>query len=163
PAIHAASASGLGSVVTHSFRAPASPAQSNPGGRPSYRRGLDPVATGRAGGGIEPEPVKAVGTETQEVRRLPDGRKARVAEELEGSGAAMTREIQLHRLRAPGEIGDDENPLLAILTQEGEHGRVARAQELDRAPAERGRALAGGDEPPHRVEQRGGRRVLSGH
>src|SRR5262245_59518002 len=163
---HAARASGEGSACVMAPPPLPLPARGRgdgcPSGDRSYGAVFDPVAAGGAGSGIEAEPVEAVGTEAEEVRPVADGGEAGLSEHLEGDGAAVAREIELDRLRTLGEIRDDEDALFGQLAREGQHGGVARPQELDRPAAEGVRALPGGDETPHRVEQRGRRRPLCG-
>src|SRR5262245_7847317 len=118
---------------------------------------LDPIARWTTVGVVEPEPVEAGRTQRQEVRLVAHGRKACLAEQLEGHGAPVTGEVETHRLRASREVGDDEDRLVTVRADEGEHALVERAQELDPAAAEGRTLLARGDEPPHGVQERGRR------
>src|SRR5262245_16989862 len=112
---------------------------------------------------LQPEPVEAVGTQRQEVRLLADGREARLAEQLQGHGAAVARQIQRGRLGALREIGNDQDRLVAVLPVEGQHGGIEGPEELDGAAAERRAITASGDEALHRVEERGRRLELGLH
>src|SRR3989475_12489456 len=116
---------------------------------------FDAIALRAALTRLQPEPVEPVRPQGEEVRGVTHRGEARLAEQLHRDGATVAREVEAHRLRAPREIRDDEDGLLTVLADEGEHARVDGVEELDRAPPEGAAALPHRDELLHRVEQRG--------
>src|SRR5690348_16920606 len=63
------------------------------------------------------EPVVAVRRQAQHVRSRAHGRKARVAEELDGRDPGECCEIQLHSLSRSCEIVDQQQGRLAVPTE----------------------------------------------
>src|SRR5207244_2996320 len=139
-----ASGAGKAAVRTPS-RAPEPPWPSH-SARRSDGGVFDAIALRAALTRLQPEPVEPVRPQGEEVRGVTHRGEARLAEQLHRDGATVAREVEAHRLRAPREIRDDEDGLLTVLADEGEHARVDGVEELDRAPPEGAAAL------PHRDE-----------
>src|SRR5690606_30264180 len=76
----------------------------------------------------EPEPVEAVPPEGQQIRQFPDGGEAHPAEQLDRMAPLEGAEIQLGRLREPGEVVDAQDEVVLVLAQEGEDGGVGGGQ-----------------------------------
>ncbi len=100
------------------------------------------------------EPVEAIAREREEVRQVADWRERCAAELLDGHGALVRGEIQLHRLGGARQVRDAENDVFAVLTQVHEHLAVARADESQRAASEGLRILSHQEHALHPVEQR---------
>ena len=81
--------------------------------------------------GLEPEPEVAVRPERDEVGELPDPGEVGRPEQLDGDLAVEAREVQLHELRAPGEVRDHQCAVLAERTEERHHLAVLGVEELD--------------------------------
>src|SRR5712691_10902439 len=125
-------------------------------------RGLDPIWLVRIAGPLESEPIEPVRSDAHEVGGHLDRREDRAAEDLDRPDPGEFAEVELGRLRRARQVRDDQHRLAPIPPQAREDLLVARAQELDRAASEHGRGAARGDQPLHRVEERGGLPRLRG-
>ena len=122
-----------------------------------------PPSTGAADRlrGRQPEPVEAVGAERQQVGQLADLREADPAEQLDRGDALEAPQVELHRLREPGQVVDAEHGvggavLGDVLADVAEHARVGATEVAEVAEPEGGVLLAGVDHPAGPVQQRGG-------
>src|SRR5207248_1583728 len=91
---------------------------------------------GRLGLG-QREPVERVLAEREQVRKIADGRKARLAHQLDGHAALERLQVQLDILCKARKIGDDQYRLVFIVANESQYFRVLRCEEFDGAAAER--------------------------
>ena len=98
---------------------------------------------------LEGEPVLRVRRQRQQVGELPDPGKVRLAEQLHRHHLAELREIQLHELGVPREVGHDQDPLVFVAADEREHLGVRGMEELEAAPPEGTEALAKRHQPLH--------------
>ena len=120
-----------------------------------HGRGQSPIGGNRrCGARLHREPVEGMRAEGEEVRRLADDRQLGRPEQLDGDHAFPLRQVKLHHLQESGEVGDAEDLLGLVASDERQHLAVLRPQELERAAAERPMALPQGDEALHPRKQR---------
>ena len=74
------------------------------------------------------EPVEAVPGEGEQVGQLADPRELDPAGQLDRRVALEPAQVELDRLREPGQVVDAQHDVVAELAHEGQHGRVARAR-----------------------------------
>jgi hypothetical protein len=95
-----------------------------------------------------------VWAEGEEVRALGDGGEFGAAEEFDGDEALPGGEIEFHGLDEAGEVGDDEDGMVFVATDEGDDFAIFGVKELDGAEAEGDPAFAECDEAFHPPEER---------
>ena len=109
---------------------------------------------------LELEPEEAARAEREQVRELADPREAGVPEQLDRHAALEGGEVELDRLRRPGEVVDAEDDVLRERADVGEDLRVLRPEHVDVAEAEDRMLLAQLDEAAQPAEERGRRPEL---
>ncbi len=108
----------------------------------------------RRNGPLDPEDEVAVRTERQEVVVAADARKLGFAEQLDGDQPGVRREVERRRLRIARQVADDEERVLRVAAQKGEHLAIRARHELDTAPAQYRVPLAQANQPFHPVQRR---------
>src|SRR5262249_61291012 len=91
---------------------------------------------------LQPEPVKTVRPEREEVGQLADLWEARLADDLDRRPAHVLAQIQLERLHEAREVVDHQHCLADALADVDQHLLVLGMAELRRAAAEHGVLLA---------------------
>ena len=90
----------------------------------------------------------------QQVREFPDPGESHVPDHLDGLVALPPPQVELDRLREPGEVVDAQDCVVAEVAAEREHAGVAAAEVAEAAQPERRVLLAGVDHPPGPVQER---------
>src|SRR5215467_16032507 len=118
------------------------------------------------GGRRELEPVEAVAGQGQQVAELADRREDHASHALDRRDALEPAQVQLDRLREPGQVVDAQDHVrrvrfrvrvmggMLVLADERQHARVGGVQLLIAAPPEDRVPLADLDHPPGPVQQR---------
>src|SRR5208282_41181 len=131
-----------------------------PGARSRPRSELPPELPWR-GDRQELEPVKAVAGQSQQVAELADRREDHPAHALDRRDAPEPAQVQLDRLREPGQVVDAQDHVglpgfrvpgvargMLVLADEGQHARVGGVQFLVAALPEDRMPLPDLDHPP---------------
>ena len=104
---------------------------------------------------IEAEPEKVVRPESEQVGMNADRREAGPTEQLDWLDPFEPGQVELDGLCVTGEIGDDQDRLLAERSEECEDLRVLVGDEFEATPGQLWHPLPQGesalDPPPHRV------------
>ncbi len=133
--------------------------QVGPAGVDAERRlSIQPVA--RFGRLLQFEPQEPVGAEREGIRPPRDRRELDVADHLDGPQAVESGEVELHRLRESGQVGEAQHGLAVEAPDVGEHFTVGRVQRFERSAAEHLEQPAQRDHVAHPVQQRRGVALL---
>ena len=103
---------------------------------------------------LQREPVRRVGAQRQEIRRLADPRELGEPAHFRRNQPGERLQIELRRLDGAREVDDDEDRFVVVAAQVPEHLPVRAADELERAAAEDAVLLAHRDQPLHPVQRR---------
>src|SRR5262245_54355090 len=84
---------------------------------------------------LELKPVEAIRAKRQEIRPRFNDWKVGVPKYLDRNDSGKRREIKLHRLHVPREVGHAQNHVVSVFTQIGEDFAIRGLEKPQRAEA----------------------------
>src|SRR5690349_16129934 len=82
------------------------------------------------------EPVERVWSQRYEVGTFSDGRKLGAAKHLDQLESGEGVQVEFYRLHKTRQVCHDQNSLILVLTNEGQHAAIFRCEKLQRAASE---------------------------